>query len=127
MFLVRKFCRYEYLLLILPNLIFSTPPSFFRFPLYTTSLTDVFPTSSFTDYSCLQYISAKYFSFVFPSESFSIRLFLSSWSFRLHCSLLLSRYSPNSFNIFFLRNIFPAMNFDFSSPSISHYDYLLLL
>ena len=100
-FLVRKFSFYEYLLLTLPKLISFTPfNDYFGFPLQNTSLTDDFLTSSFTDYSCLQYISTEYASSVLPFDSFSIRLFLSSWSFRLQCSLLLSRHFPD-FSIYF--------------------------
>ena len=96
-----EFSVFLYLLLTLPKLISFTPfIDYFGFPLQNTSLTDDFLTSSFTDYSCLQYISTEYASFVLPSDSFSIRLFLSSWSFRLQCSLLLSRHFPD-FSIYF--------------------------
>ena len=81
---------------------------FFGSSLLHASLTDKFPTSSFTDYFCLQYFSTQSCSLFFLSSLFSFRLFFSSWSLRLHCTLFLNRHSPDSFNIFFLKNIFPA-------------------
>ena len=67
------------------------------------STTNDFPTSSFTDYFYLQYISAESCSLFFLPSLFSFRLFFSSWSLRLHCTLFLNRHSPDSFNIFFLK------------------------